>query len=365
MPAVTACAGAAGIVVFSGASWPGLASALVLIGAGMLARRYIATRLDDARQSIDNYLASQQDLGNDLLPVWINHVEMSRTQMEAAITALAERFSHIVDRLDQTVRATGMEGSDSLVAVFADGERELKAVLESLHATSENNAAMLAKVGDLAHFIQELQAMTADVGSIAAQTNLLALNAAIEAARAGESGRGFAVVANEVRMLSGKSAETGKRISDKINIISHAILSTTQAVNDSRGREAQSMREAEQSLEGVLGRLRGATDSLEQSSRQLTEESIGIKHEVGEALVQLQFQDRVSQIMSHVRDNMQRLPGLLDASREAYDQAESLAPIDARGLLHELLSTAAMAEEYSGSKSVAAAPVASDEVTFF
>jgi len=62
--------------------------------------------------------------------------------------------------------------------------------------------------------------MAAEVANIAGQTNLLALNAAIEAARAGESGRGFAVVAGEVRNLSSLSSNTGKKMSDKVQVIS-------------------------------------------------------------------------------------------------------------------------------------------------
>ncbi|WP_414691097.1 methyl-accepting chemotaxis protein, partial [Noviherbaspirillum sp.] len=92
---------------------------------------------------------------------------------------------------------------------------------------------MLDKVRCLEQFVDELKAMADDVKTIAAQTNLLALNAAIEAARAGETGRGFAVVAKEVRNLSTLSGDTGKRIAEKVQVISDAILGACQVAQES------------------------------------------------------------------------------------------------------------------------------------
>jgi methyl-accepting chemotaxis protein len=62
------------------------------------------------------------------------------------------------------------------------------------------------------------------IGTIASQTNLLALNAAIEAAHAGEAGKGFAVVAQEVKTLSGQTANATREISDYMQ----RVLKTTK-----------------------------------------------------------------------------------------------------------------------------------------
>jgi methyl-accepting chemotaxis protein len=95
------------------------------------------------------------------------------------------------------------------------------------------------------------------------------------------------------------------------------------------------------------------------SSDLLQRESAGIQGEVGDAIVQLQFQDRVSQILSHVRDNIARLPSWLDEQPDG-------AGLDARSLLAELESTYAMAEERTLHKSaVKPAPQQAEEITFF
>ena len=224
---------------------------------------------------------------------------------------------------------------------------------------------MRDKVQGLHQFVGELQDMASDVAKIAQQTNLLALNAAIEAARSGEHGRGFAVVAKEFRMLSQQSGETGRRIAEKVGVISAAIVYACNIVRASVTEESTSMAQAESTIGTVLSDFRGITDALLRSSNGLKEESIGIKSEIGQALVQLQFQDRVSQIMNHVKNNISQFPELLERNRQDYEQGGVLLALDSDAFLTEMKKTYVMADQHAVHTGVKVEQKMETDISFF
>jgi methyl-accepting chemotaxis protein len=353
MPAALGLAGAGAVAISGG--WSALAIGLMalLVIAGIVMSLMAVARQRTDWRNIDAYLVSQQQFGAAIVPVWSAHIESSRAQMDSAIDDLSQRFSGIVDKLDDAVHASSLatasigDSDDGLVAVFARSQKQLGNVVASQKAAMQSMTGMLEQVQALDRFVAELQEMATDVAQIAAQSNLLALNAAIEAARAGEMGRGFTVVAREFRMLSRQSGDTGQHIASKVKIISEAITAAVRSVSASVRQEEITLRSAETTIDKVLNDFRTITDALVQSSSLLKEESIGIKSEVGAALVQLQFQDRVSQIMNHVKSNIEQLPVYFDLHHQDITATGSLQPLDARILLDELKETYVMADQHA------------------
>ncbi|WP_440094616.1 methyl-accepting chemotaxis protein [Pseudomonas syringae] len=303
------------------------------------------------------------------MPIWAKQVESSRQQTETAIVELTDRFTGISERLQETVQASQHaageldgQNADGALKVLSQSDSELSQVIDSLKATQASRDQTLSQVRNLTAYTGELRTMAADVAAIAAQTNLLALNAAIEAARAGEAGRGFAVVADAVRSLSSKSSETGQQMSAKVDIINNAITQLVQAASSGADQDSQSVTTSEQSIQNVLERFQTITRHLAESADLLKQESYGIRDEMTEVLVSLQFQDRVSQILSHVRDNIDALHAHLLQASESPDQAVA---IDARQWLARMESTYATDEQRRTHRGESAAQQNSQEITFF
>jgi methyl-accepting chemotaxis protein len=208
--------------------------------------------------------------------------------------------------------------------------------------------------------------MAEEVGNIASQTNLLALNAAIEAARAGETGRGFAVVADEVRKLSTLSGDTGKKIVMMVTNVSEAIASTLHTSELYAEQDEKMALTSSDVIESVLARLQGAADNLSHSTDALLAESRHIGGEIAEVLVALQFQDRVSQVLSHVTNDLGKLQQRLSSEREALTQGRPCQPLDSDSWLADLAQTYTMREQnavHSGGKQINAQQ--DSDITFF
>lgn len=279
---------------------------------------------------VSDYVNGVQAFSQDLTPVWSAQIESTRIQMETAIAGLTGRFAGIVSNLDQVLDQSvySTQGDNT---VFEQSRKRLGQVVATLEDALQEKKHVIAEIKGLVDFIAEMKSMAAEVSSVAHQTNLLALNAAIEAARAGDSGRGFSVVAEEVRKLSKISAASGKHISAKVEQVSNAIEQAFDVVEQNAKSDASSVFQANTRINEVLDDLAKVFTELKTNSDRVSGAAQGIKHEIAESLVQFQFQDRIGQVLSHVRDSIDTFPAYFEQSISGGMQ--HLKPIDRKSVV--------------------------------
>lgn len=321
-------------------------------------------RDDSTDSSQSNNQSNLAELIDQVLPIWGMNIETSRSLAETSIEGLATSFSAIINRLERAVKSSeetaGSLVNDAhgggLVGVLDDSRKSLAVVSGALRSMAKEKNRLLDEVSVMAKLAVELKAMVDDVSQIAKQTNLLAFNAAIEAARAGEFGRGFAVVAVEVRRLAGLSNDTARRIDSQINAASVILQRTVGAAKKQAVADASTVREAEQAIGDVINRFESATTGLVDSARLLKTEGSGVREDVSNLLVDLQFQDRMSQILRQVMGDMEKLGEQLSEEGDDFTA-------DVEGWLADMEGSYATDEQRKNHGGGEAA--ASDEITFF
>jgi len=250
-------------------------------------------------------------LVHEILPAWQHHVTLVRAQTEDAVTQLTASFARVLEQFDQAGIGAGHSTTGpGTVALLAQCEQELRPVIGTLNRVIEGKDAMMLSVRSLASETQGLGELATEVGKIAAQTNLLAINAAIEAARAGETGRGFAVVAAEVRKLSQNSARTGQNIVKRVDKVCTLMVQTLQAAEASHKQDKEAVMQSGSVVQGVLQNVRSMGESADSMQRHGTL----VRQEVEKLLMAMQFQDRVSQILGAVDDDMLRMRTALETT---------------------------------------------------
>ncbi|AZE92513.1 Methyl-accepting chemotaxis sensor/transducer protein [Pseudomonas orientalis] len=205
----------------------------LISGIGDSARQIAgaATQLSTVTEQTRSGLNDQKD-ETDQVATAMN--EMLATAQEVA--RHAERASVAANEADQQAGA---------------GEHVVTQAVEQIGNLASEMALSGRAMLTLQQESQKIASVLDVIKSVSQQTNLLALNAAIEAARAGSAGQGFAVVADEVRSL------------------------------------AQRTQESAEEIEGLILGLHNGTQQVADimdSSRNLTDNSVALTRDAGEAL---------------------------------------------------------------------------------
>jgi len=297
---------------------------------------------------------------NEALRIWAAQIETSRQHMEEAVVDLTTRFGGIVSRLDAALLSDGLGEGDGIANDAKQGQQDLLQVVNALKAIQQSRKALADDIRSVVTYTTELRKMADEVGMIAFKTNMLALNAAIEAAHAGESGRGFAVVAHEVRALSDASRQTGKMITEKAGLISETLDRIADSNESIALEDNQAIVNSEAKISAVLSRFSNRTAVMADAMHRAHQQSSEIKEEVAGSLVQLQFQDRVSQIMTQVCSSMQQF----QSDPQAAAAGESHDEISQRRL-EKMAESYTTDEQRRIHQGLEAQTVAPQEVTFF
>jgi len=338
----------------------------------------IQQQLDQAKKNAKESRASNDgsnqylSLFTEIVPAWAKQLELARYQGNNSINELSETFGDIRNKLDiaiETSQATSgdMHSERGLTHVIKTADTELNQIIHSLNEAMAGRDELLSEISNLTTIADELSKMGEEVAGIASQTNLLALNAAIEAARAGEAGRGFAVVADEVRTLSTRSGETGARITERIGQVNSTLFNTLEKTQKFTEQDAILIADAEKTIEMVVQQYSNSGTTIIESAGQLEEESKSVKVAIEEVIVSLQFQDRVSQILDQINNNMNELSPHVEQCITDISNGNNNQGINQKQWLSEFKSTYTTVEQVNlhDNSSAEVQQASESEITFF
>ncbi|MCJ8314756.1 MAG: chemotaxis protein [Saccharospirillaceae bacterium] len=298
----------------------------------------------DTESKFKKITTNYQEFLLKILPIWKEQQLVVNNQVEIAVTDLTEKFNEIFQELQSTLE-TSKKTSDDMTSntginyQIEIAEVKLGEVTEVLKVSMKNRDILINEISTLVNIADDLQEMGKEVTSIASQTNLLALNAAIEAARAGEQGRGFAVVADEVRNLSTRSGEAGVRISETISKANETLKSTMAQTELFVIEDKKCMESVSENIDLVINSFKGSSQTLLNSSELLVKSNEVVKGNIQNILVNLQFQDRVCQILGHVSSNIDLAINTISDQRSENDLSEKNTLFDVEFWMEEYKKT--------------------------
>jgi methyl-accepting chemotaxis protein len=191
-------------------------------------------------------------------------IDGAASQISAAARDLSEGVTAQASQLEST--ASALEQVSAMTKASAENAKTTNGstvraseLVRSGAVDMKEMSAAMSKINEQADRIGNI---IKTIEEISFQTNLLALNAAVEAARAGEAGKGFAVVADEVRNLSGRSAQAAKDTTELIT----ATVESVRSGSGILGRLSESYGEIESGIDGIHGLIGQIASASEEQS---------------------------------------------------------------------------------------------------
>jgi methyl-accepting chemotaxis protein len=296
---------------------------------------------------MNNVLDGQPDVGSGLLPslsgggAWqefVSETELARfvphldlmsrqlrqtsQQIERSVVDVCNSFEGIAARARSTVASStgfltgdgmGPSTKQSFEGLIDNCAGTLVKILKAVDEAGQVSRRAVERIQQMEKTSKMIDAELDKLERIARENKMLAMNARIEAAHAGVLGAGFAVVAVEVVSQTERAQEVTGRVSDLIANLRNLAEST---VNDLQRMNEQDHKRVEQCKDEVDRSLRDMQATHAEMKKMLTgmtDESTMLANDIGSAVRGLQFQDRTSQQISHVIEDLETLHSRLTA----------------------------------------------------
>jgi len=244
-------------------------------------------------------------------------IERVRGILAEAIEKLTASFHQMHQRTEEqkrvalTVTREIHDAGGGMGDFLQTTSTSMQSIVDSVVANSNLAMEMVAMIEAIESRARAVDGILSEIGGIAKQTNLLALNAAIEAARAGEAGRGFAVVADEVRTLSMRTQQFSEQISKLMVAMSASVRETEGAIEKMASQDMTFALESKQRVENIVHSLDDMRRGQQTIISAMGGEAGELERGVQDAIVALQFQDMVNQLLGHAQ---KRLEGMGQAA---------------------------------------------------
>jgi methyl-accepting chemotaxis protein len=311
LPLILGACGALLVLLAAGPTGAAAGAATLLVAGGVASGRILCARHVAALATVEAHADAEikrvTRLCAQSAPVWIRQIETVRAAADAQVGELARVFGDIAGKLDKVMGPAHLSAADmpqdAVLAALNRNGSELESLVTALRLLQASKERIVEEIRAQA---AQLKENASDIRQIALHIRMVSLNATIEAARAGAAGKPFGVIVSDMRELVVRTAEASELFSRHTDRL-HGMVSAAFQEQEQTDSQVVSIAGAEAVVQQVIESSGAMMRQLTQAIVTMAEERRDVREDISRALVALQFQDRASQILSHVTQNLQEM----------------------------------------------------------
>lgn len=247
-----------------------------------------------------------------VVPVWRHNVQLARAQTQEAIDRLTQRFVGIHQRLGGAMSLAEGGKNGDVLQVIQKAASQLGGIAEALEQVLSTRDGLLRKIETLGQHNDDIRQLAQQVELIAGRTGVTDLFSDQES----------------WTELATRSAEAGRQIIGKTKNVQQQIQAALASSHQLDSDAVRMMDDSRVVIDNVIADFRESALKLSGTVEQLEEENREVDQEVCDILVNLQFQDRISQILDHVQSDMVKLVSLVEQAHAVPDRSIWLADLE-------------------------------------
>lgn len=252
----------------------------------------------------------------ELLSTQAKNVEQASYSLTDRFKSMAQNTKIQADIIQELSSKFGLIEIENKIVTINDFvdlfSKTLDAAVAKIIFVSQRALSVVFSIDDAIMNLKEIDKFSKEIQKITKQSNLLALNALIEAHRAGEAGRGFTVVANEVKVLSSDIATLSGNMSVRTAMISRNVSETLGVLKEIATTDMTDSVQTQETLGELLNGLVKQNEKNKVTIDNSVASSRVITRDIQQSIVDMQFQDRNSQITENAVAIIQQCLSMFD-----------------------------------------------------
>lgn len=255
-----------------------------------------------------------------MLPVASEQLRDIGREVEEAVLGLCTNFRDMVAKARASVRESqellqgGGANQKGVEVLVETSQRSLEQLMSRLLHASETSMRAVYRIEDLQRGMQQIDETLRLVEEIAMRARLLSVNAKLEAARQSDGGKAFGVVASEISDVARLCATMGESIDATVKRMRRDVNATVEDLRSLASEDVNQILAGRTAVTAALDDISRVHLQMEQSMHVVAHAGESLAADVAGAIMRMQFQDKVSQRLSHVTHALDEMHDELTAA---------------------------------------------------